>query len=48
MYLLFRFHNVLPNQYRNIGYGERIILNAFMDYQMEQMNEEIKALGGES
>ena len=46
MYLLFRFHNILPSQYRNIGYGERIVLQAFVDYQLEEMQEEIAALGG--
>ena len=45
MYLLFRFHNILPSQYRDIGYGERIVLQAFMDYQLEEMQEEIAALG---
>lgn len=44
MYLLFRYHNVLPGQYRDMGYGEKQIARAFMRYEVEKRNEEIKRL----
>lgn len=42
MYLLFRYHHISPGQYRDMGYGERMVLRAFMHYQIEKENEEIE------
>lgn len=44
MYLLFRYHHVLPSEYKNMGAGEQSVLKAFMHYQIEKMNEEIEKL----
>ena len=44
MYLLFRYHHVMPGQYREIGFGERKVLAAFMHYEVEKRNEEIARL----
>lgn len=44
MYLLFRFHHILPNQIRDMGLGEKTVLRAFMHYEIEQRNEEIKKI----
>lgn len=42
MYLLFRYHHVLPGQYHDLGYGERTVLKAFMHYEIEQRNAAIE------
>ena len=45
MYLLFRYHHVLPSTYQNMGLGERTVVKAFMHYQVEKMNEEMEKIG---
>ena len=42
MYLLFRYHHIKPSEYRDMGFGERQVIKAFMHYQIEKMNEEIE------
>lgn len=42
MYFLFRFHDMLPHQYKELGQGEKIILRAFMHRQIHDMIEERK------
>lgn len=44
MYLLFRYHDILPSQYENMGFGERTVISAFMHYEVEKRNEEIEKL----
>lgn len=44
MYLLFRYHNIPPGQYYRMGYGEKKVIAAFMRYEIEKRNEEIKDL----
>ena len=47
MYLLFRYHNIMPGQYRDMGYGEKQVVRAFMHYEIEKRNEELKTLEAE-
>lgn len=42
MYLLFRYHDILPSSYQEMGFGERIVVKAFMHYEIEQRNAEIE------
>ena len=44
MYLLFRLHHIMPMQYHQMGCGEKKIVKAFMQYEMEERNEEVKQL----
>lgn len=46
MYLLFRYHEILPSQYKSMGSGEQIVLKAFMHYEVEKKNEEIERIRG--
>lgn len=39
MYLLFRYHHILPSAYFEMGIGEKTVLRAFMHYQMKQLKE---------
>lgn len=48
MYLLFRYHNITPNQYEEMGFGERTVIKSFMHYQIEKQNEEIEKLEEQS
>lgn len=40
MYLLFRYHGIFPSAYADAGYGEKLILRAFMHYEAEERNRE--------
>lgn len=42
MYLLFRYHDILPSQYKDMGFGERTVIKAFMHYEIEQRNAAIE------
>lgn len=44
MYLLFRFHHILPSQYYGMGFGERTTLKAFIHYEVEKRNEEMEKI----
>lgn len=44
MYLLFRYHHIMPSQYHEMGFGERRVVSAFMHYEIEKRNEEIEKL----
>lgn len=44
MYLLFRYHHIMPSQYHEMGFGERRVVSAFMHYEVEKRNEEIAKL----
>lgn len=44
MYLLFRYHHVMPSQYQEMGFGERKVVSAFMHYEVESRNAEIARL----
>lgn len=42
MYLLFRYHNVMPSIFQKMGPGERQILKNFMYYEIEEKIKEAK------
>ena len=41
-YVLFRLHNVMPSDFYEMGYGEKAIVMAFLDYELEQKAKEYK------
>ena len=43
-YVLFRLHNVMPSDFYEMPYGEKAIVMAFLDYELEQKVEEYKAV----
>ncbi len=45
MYLLFRYHNIRPKEFHEMGIGEKTILKAFMKYEIHEKNEMYKSLG---
>lgn len=44
MYLAFRFHHMKPSEFYEMGYGERVVLRAFLHYEVEQRNHEAESL----
>lgn len=44
MYLLFRYHGIFPSAYADAGYGEKLVLRAFMHNEMEERNREQEAM----
>lgn len=46
MYLLFRYHDILPSTWDNMGYGERTVLKGFIRKEMEDRQKEIDAMKG--
>lgn len=44
MYILFREKNILPHEYYNAGDGEKRVIKAFLDVEMEERSEEAEAL----
>ncbi len=48
MYLLFRYKNMIPSDYKKLGHGEKQIIRQFMYQQIEDTSKEYKAMfGGE-
>lgn len=39
-YYMFRFHHILPSQFRKLGTNEKSIVYAFMQYELEQRIKE--------
>ncbi len=46
MYLLFRYHNIMPSRFYKMGYGEREIVRSMMHYEIEQRKKEIDSIRG--
>ena len=46
MYFLYRYHHVMPSTYFNMPIGEKIIVNAFVSYEIEKRIEEAESLKG--
>ena len=46
-YLLFRYHHILPSKVEGMSQGERMVVHAFMHYEMDARNKEIGTLMGE-
>ena len=44
MYLLFRYHGILPSRIFSMGFGEKTVVRAFMHYELDQRNAEIEAI----
>lgn len=44
MYLLFRYHHIMPSQWKALEDGEKAVVKAFMHYQVEKLNEEIEKM----
>ena len=44
MYLLFRYHDILPSAYLEMGLGERIVMRAFMHHEVDTRNQEIEEM----
>ncbi|HHV75536.1 MAG TPA: hypothetical protein GXX41_13060 [Thermoanaerobacterium sp.] len=44
MYLLFRYHHILPADYYNRKAGEKRIIHAFLAKEIEDRNKEIEAI----
>ena len=42
MYLLFRYHDILPSKVKNMGRGEKTVLKAFISQEIKDRNEELK------
>ena len=38
-YLLFRLHNVMPSDFYQMGYGEKAIVAAFLEYELKASTE---------
>ncbi len=47
MYLLFRYHNITPRQYKDMGEGEKKIVRSFIRYEAEKRNEAIERINQE-
>lgn len=46
MYLLYRYHHMLPSTYFTLPIGEKIVVNAFVSYEIEKRIEESESLKG--
>ena len=44
MYLLFRYHHILPSQFCKMGLGERKVMRSFMHYEVEKRNQEVSEM----
>lgn len=40
MYFLFRYHNVMPGAYRDMPYGEKQVVRAFMHWELDERKKE--------
>ncbi len=46
MYFLYRYHHMLPSTYFTLPIGEKIVVNAFVSYEIEKRIEESESLKG--
>lgn len=46
MYFLYRYHHILPSTYFTLPIGEKIVVNAFVSYEIEKRIEESESLKG--
>lgn len=47
MYLLFRYHGIMPGQFYKMGFGEKQIVRSMMIYEIKQRIKEIESMGVE-
>ncbi len=43
-YLLYRLHHVTPSQFYEMSYGEKAVVTAFLNYEIEQKLKEKDAI----
>ena len=36
---MFRLHNVMPSEFYRMGYGEKAVIAAFLDYEIGERND---------
>lgn len=48
MYILFREKNILPHEYYNAGDGEKKVIKAFLDVELEERRKEAEELRGQA
>ena len=46
MYFLYRYHHVMPSTYYSMSTGEKLIVNAFVSFEIEKRIEEAERLKG--
>lgn len=46
MYFLYRYHHIMPSTYYSMSTGEKLIINAFVSYEIEKRIEEAERLKG--
>jgi hypothetical protein len=44
MYLLFRWHHKLPHEFYDLELGEQQVIKAFMSYEADERNKELKEI----
>ena len=44
MYLLFRYHHKLPHEFYDLELGEQQVIKAFMSYEADERNKELKEI----
>ena len=47
MYYAWVLHNMQPSVYKSLGYGERKIINVFLNKEIEDHNKEVEAMNQE-
>ncbi|CDS84755.1 TPA: hypothetical protein UL600_002193 [Clostridioides difficile] len=45
MYLMFRYHDMMPADFFKLKYGEKHVIRAFMYQEIDERIEEIKSFG---
>lgn len=46
MYFLFKYKNMMPHEFNQLGYYEKIILSIFMQKELEERSKELNINGG--
>lgn len=46
MYFLYRYHHVMPSTYYSMSTGEKLVVNAFVSFEIEKRIEEAERLKG--
>lgn len=46
MYFLYRYHHIMPSTYYSMSTGEKLVVNAFVSYEIEKRIEEAERLKG--
>lgn len=47
MYFLYRYHHIMPSTYYSMSTGEKLIVNAFVSFEIEKRIEEAERLKGD-